>query len=132
VEKCYNCSAMAKTILDMTSQELLKMFVNDVGELIDARIRTAEITIKANTDAAIKASEERIKSELRQDINASETNIRKDMATKEDIQRLEQKLDKKIADHEERIEQLKEESLSRGLCKWLVIVVNHGCQVALL
>lgn len=84
---------MAKTVVDMTPQELIKMLSASFGELIDARIRTAEITIKANTDAAIKAAEER---------------IRKDMATKQDVARLEQKLDTKLQDHDERIKALEE------------------------
>jgi hypothetical protein len=58
------------------------------GELMKAEIRTAEITIKANTEAALKAAEER---------------IRKDLATKQDIAGLEQKLDAKLDDHETRI-----------------------------
>ncbi len=75
----------ASPIVNMLPQELLKSFVKEVGELIDARIRTAEITIKAEIKE-VKAA----------------------MATKEDIQRLEQKLDKKIDDHEERIKKIEE------------------------
>lgn len=71
-----------KKIQDMKPQELLKMFVNDVGVLIDARIRTAEYTINASTDASIKASEERL--------------------TKR-IEALEQKMDKRIEDQEKQI-----------------------------
>jgi len=81
--------------MDMSPQELLKMFVASVGELIDARIRTAEITIKASTDASIKKSADEIKKELRAEL-----------ASKEDIARLEQKLDKKIINHEKRIKNL--------------------------
>ncbi len=81
----------------MKPQELIKSLVKKVGALIDARIRTAEITIKANTDASIKASEERIKSELRAEL-----------ASKQDISRLEQKLDKTAEDHEERIGHIEE------------------------
>jgi hypothetical protein len=76
-----------KKIQDMKPQELLKMFVNDVGVLIDARIRTAEITIKASTDASIKASEERL--------------------TKR-IEALEQKVDKGIEDQEKQIKHIEE------------------------
>jgi hypothetical protein len=76
-----------RKIQDMKPQELLKMFVNDVGVLIDARLRTAEITIKASTDASIKASEERL--------------------TKR-IEALEQKVDKGIEDQEKQIKHIEE------------------------
>jgi hypothetical protein len=37
-------------------RELIKAIVEAVCPLIDARIKTAEVTIKANIDATIKAS----------------------------------------------------------------------------
>lgn len=101
--------AKTKTIMTMTPQELLKMFVASVGEPIKAEIRTAEITIKANTDAAIKAAEERIKRELRlelaskQDIARLEHDISK---LKSGQDRIEHKLEKKTEDHEERLKRL--------------------------
>lgn len=89
---CYNHNNMAKpkqSIMDMTPQELLKMFVASVGELIDARNETLKTTLMAEMKA-----------------------VRNEMTTKDDIKRLEQKIDKKVADHEKRIEQLEEDQLS--------------------
>lgn len=57
----------------------IKNIVKEVGLLFDARAKTLQIIINANMVAAINASEER---------------IRKNMATKDDIKRLEQKIDK--------------------------------------
>ena len=85
--------AKQKTIMDMSPQELLKSFVQQVGTLIDARIKTAEITIKANTDASITAAKDELKAEL---------------ASKKDLERLEQKLDKSVQDHKERLEIIEE------------------------
>ena len=61
--------------------------------MIDARIKTAEITIKANTDASITAAKDELKAEL---------------ASEKDLERLEQKFDKAVQDHEERIEIIEE------------------------
>jgi hypothetical protein len=96
---------MAKTIMDMTLQELLKMFVNDVGELIDARIRTAEITIKANTDAAIKASEQRTKEELSKKIIALDNRLGHKIQQVHEV--VERQTDKQV-DHEKRIEKIED------------------------
>lgn len=71
----------------MTPQELITSLTSSMGALIKAEIRTAEVTIKANTEAAIKATEERLIERLKA---------------------VEQKLDKLAADHEERLEGLED------------------------
>lgn len=80
--------------MDMKPQELIKSLVKEVGALIDARIRTAEITIKAGTDASIKASEERLTKRI--DV------------LEQGLHRVEQKLNNNIQDHEDRIETIEE------------------------
>jgi ribosomal protein L29 len=79
----YNCPVMAKAknIMDMSPQDLIKSITASVGEYVEARLRTQEISIKA-------------------EIKSAKTEI------KQDIARLEQKLDKTTEDHEERIEHL--------------------------
>ena len=80
-------------------RELIKAIVEAVGPLIDARIKTAEVTINAHTDATIKAAEARIKTELRAEL-----------ASKEDIKRLEQKYEKRLDDQKTRISLLEEDA----------------------
>jgi hypothetical protein len=79
-----------QSIMNMTPQELLKMFVAAVGELI-------------------KAESETLKTVLMAEIKASEKRIRDDMVTKDDVKRLEQKLDTKVNDHEKRIGQVEDQ-----------------------
>jgi len=86
----------------MTPQELIKMLVPAIGELIDARIRTAEVTIKANVDSANKSLEERMKANTKAAIDA---------AMKASEERLGKKIDKiaeRLDKHEERIERVEE------------------------
>lgn len=68
-------------------KELIKTIVAAIGPLIDAK-------------------NEMLKTVLLAEIKAAETRIRKDMATKEDIKRLEQKVERKLDNHEGRISQL--------------------------
>jgi hypothetical protein len=72
-----------KTILDMTPQELLKSFVQQVGAIIDARNETLKTVLMAE----IKATKDELKA---------------------DIKGVEQKLDTIVQDHEERIERLED------------------------
>lgn len=70
------------------SDEILKGFIGEVGTLIDARLKTFEINLKAHVDQTVKQAEERIRKDM-----ATKDDI-KNMATKDDINRLEKKIDK--------------------------------------
>lgn len=65
----------AKTIMEMTPQELIKSLTESIGEYLEARLRTHEISIKAEI---------------------------KDL--KRGLERIEQKLDEKVESQEERLE----------------------------
>src|SRR6266702_4771546 len=80
-----------ETIMDMTPQQLLRSFVDEVGVLLDARLKTAEVLIKGE----IKAAEERVKAELRTEL-----------ASNQDIARLEQKLDTTVTDQNTRVKRI--------------------------
>ncbi len=87
----------ASPIVNMTPQELLRMFVKEVGVLIAANNETLKTILRAE----IKASEERTKKELGQKID---------------------KVSQRLDSHEERIERVENHvglppSLSIGLCK---------------
>src|ERR1700730_10957312 len=98
-----------QTIMDMTPQELLKMFVSEVGLLIDARnemqktlftaeIKASEMRTTDKLMTEIKASEKRTKDELRSDIKASEQRLTQKIET------IEVKLDATVASHTNRLE----------------------------
>lgn len=64
--------------MEIKPQELIKSLVAAIGPLIDARIRIAEVTIKANTEAAINKAKEELKTEihaLRDDLKDHEKRI---------------------------------------------------------
>lgn len=68
------------------SDEIIKDFINQMGSLIDARLRTFEVNIKGYINDIVKESETRIRKDM-----ATKDDI-KNMATKDDIKRLEDKM----------------------------------------
>lgn len=103
-------------LLTMSPQELLKLFVKEVGVLINARISTSETNMKAEIKASesrlraeINGSEERVKSELRKEIKESAKNVKTDI--RHDIKTSEERVkaeiyNQRIKDLEERVEKL--------------------------
>lgn len=100
------------------SDEIIKGFIGDIGTMIDARNKTLEINLKSHVDMTVKASEERIRKDMatKDDLKNTEASIRKDMATKEDlkslatkddINRLEQKIDR-TRELQNQLDELKE------------------------
>ncbi len=88
--------------MDMTPQQLLRSFVDEVGVLIDARLKTAEVLIKGE----IKAAEERVKAELRTELASKQDIARLEAELRQDIARLEQKLDTTVTDQNTRVKRI--------------------------
>ncbi len=90
----------------MKPQDLLKMFVKEVGALIDARAKTTETLLKAE----IKASEMRVKAELREEFKQTIAELKAEL--RGEIKTSEEKIikviGKKVIEHEERIKSLED------------------------
>lgn len=78
--------AKKKTIMDMTPQELIASLTASIGEATKAQINTALIPVHAELR------------ELKLDVQG----------LKEDVKRIEHKLDTAVQDHEERLEIIEE------------------------
>lgn len=95
------------------SDNYIKVFISQVGGMMDARFKTFEINFKAFVKDEIKASEGRIRKDMatKDDLRETEARIRGDMATKDDISRLEGKIDNLtdiVGNHEVRIQALED------------------------
>lgn len=105
----------------MKNDPLVKDIVNQVGKIVDARLKTNNVLIIGQVKAEIKAAEARIRKDMatKDDIKdmVKQSDIKdmvrksdiENMATKDDIKRLEEKFDKNAKANNKRFEIIEEE-----------------------
>ena len=84
--------------------ESMKILIEAIGKMIDARLQTFAINLKSEMQEEFK----KIRKEMatKDDIKNLELRIRNDMATKGDIKRLEEKMEKRDIQFEKRFHML--------------------------